>query len=100
MYYLPKVYGSLYYIVRLVQNNDDQFLQIKVNLSLFAFNVIIFSLILWTFRPRSAMPDFYRMNMAAIQVRAGAQIPKKPILTFEITYDELFETQPFEYHTD
>ena len=38
--------------------------------------------------------------MAAIQIRQGAQIPKKPIVTFQITYDELFETEPFEYHQD
>ena len=38
--------------------------------------------------------------MAAMQIRAGAQVPKKPIVTFQITYDELFETEPFEYHKD
>jgi hypothetical protein len=80
--------------------NDDEFMQIKVNISLYSFSLIIFSLVLWNFRPRATLPDFYRMNMAAMQVRAGGAIPKKPILTFQITYDELFETQPFEYHQD
>jgi hypothetical protein len=71
-------------------------MQIRVDIGIYFFNLLVFNLILWNFKPMQTWPDFYRVNMNEILVNANRRsLPKKPIMTFEIKNSDLLDSEPF-----
>lgn len=64
LYYLPKIYQEIFYTYKLMTNNTDEFMTVKMNTLLWAFNIIVYAFILWNFRPRGNWPDFYRLGLS------------------------------------